>query len=264
MSENTGLAKSQDAARETHEPFAARGAAPCDGLTACVEAAAEVLYAAALHRHLRDMPRREIDFFVNARRLELLDRLAGPELRKKGTDILNAACGPFALEFYLQLRDARITSFDREPCLVPLHRDLVSSGLIAQSNFEVADVSAFRAPRAFNAIIINDLFYSKHVDFYGLIDKYIGFLKPSGLLYFDIQDRRAGPIWRAFGKDSEYRRYDLSEVAGALRSRGMMVETMTPVLGVKGGVDRVLRQCLWQTAGLANSFAFVARKTAGV
>ena len=232
--------------------------------TARPSAEQEQSYRSALHRHLAGMEIKEIEFFVNPRRVELLDRLVGDDLRRKGAEILNVACGPFAIEFYLQLRDANITSFDLETRLSVLHRELINSGLIAQSSFDVAGAEAFAAPRAFDVIVINDLFYLKFVDFYALIETYIGHLKPGGLLYFDIQDRRAEPIWKAFGKEGRNRRYDLDDVRRVLVAQGMEIETMTPLLGIKGRLDRAFRKGLWHTAGLSNSFVFVARKMGGV
>jgi SAM-dependent methyltransferase len=222
---------------------------------------AEQNYARALHRHLGGMPVKEIDFFVNARRFDIIERLVGDELRRQGSEILNVACGPFALEFYMQLGDAKITSFDREEMLAALHSELLSGGYVANTEFLVADVYEFMAPNLYDAVIINDLFYSKYVDFYALIGKYAGYLKPDGLLYFDIQDERAGPIWRAFGKDAEYRRYDLKDVASALAGLGLTVTSVAPSLGIKGGLDGVLRKGLWHTSSIANSFVFVARKS---
>ncbi len=230
-------------------------------MSIAVGSAAEQDYARALHRHLKGMPDKEIDFFVNGRRFDLIERLVGSELRRKGIEILNVACGPFALEFYMQLGDAEITSFDREARLLALHGELRSNGFVANSEFLVADVHDFNAQKPYDAVVINDLFYTKHVDFYALIGKYADCLKPGGLLYFDIQDERAGPIWRAFGKDAEYRRYDLKDIAKALTGLGLSIASITPSLGIKGGLDGVLRKGLWYTAGVANSFVFVARKT---
>lgn len=217
-------------------------------------------YAAALHRHLAGMPRREIDFFINPRRTAMLDKLAGDVLRAPGAEILNVACGPFALEFYLGLDAVSITSFDREERLLPLHRELTSRRLIQQSDFKVADVYMFKTQKTFDAVLINDLFYSRYVDFYALLPKYAAFVKPGGLLYFDIQDKRAGPIWRAFGKDAQFRRYDLDDVARVLRDAGFRIEAREPALGIKGGVDGAVRKAMWRFAGLANSYVFVARK----
>jgi SAM-dependent methyltransferase len=217
-------------------------------------------YAGALHRHLAGMPQREIDFFVNPRRMEMLERLAGQDLRAPGAEILNAACGPFALEFYLGLSAAHITSFDREERLQPLHRELTNRRLILQSNFKVADVYTFTTPQMFDVVLINDLFYSRYIDFYTLLPKYAAFVKPGGLLYFDIQDQRAGPLWRAFRKDAEFRRYDLDDVARVLRDAGFSIEACEPALGIKGGLDGVVRKAMWGVASLANSYVFVARK----
>ena len=223
----------------------------------------EQLYRSVLHRHLAGMEIKEIEFFVNPRRVELLDRLIGDELRRKGAEILNVACGPFAIEFYLQPCDAHIWSFDLEPQLLPLHRELVETRLIAPSSFEVASIEAFDAARTYDAIVINDLFYLKFVDFYAVIESYIGRLRPGGLLYFDIQDQRARPIWKAFGKEGRNRRYDLDDVGRLLVAQGMKIESMTPLLGIKGSFDRAFRKVLWHTAGFSNSFVFVARKTGG-
>jgi SAM-dependent methyltransferase len=217
-------------------------------------------YAAALHRHLAGMPRREIDFFVNPRRMDMLERLAGNALRAPGADVLNVACGPFALEFYLGLEAAHITSFDREERLLPLHRELTSRRMISPSDFRVADVYTFKTQKMFDVVLINDLFYSRYVDFYALLPKYAAMVKPGGLLYFDIQDKRAGPIWRAFGKDAQFRRYDLDDVARVVREAGFAIEARVPALGIKGGADGAVRKAMWSVAGLANSYVFVARK----
>lgn len=221
---------------------------------------AEARYARALHRHLAGWPAKEINFFVNRRRLVQLERLVGRQLRQPGCRILNVASGPFALEFYLPLDGCSVVSFDREPRLKNLHLDLQASGLIGPSVFSVVSAEDFRPPNTFDAVIINDLFYSKFVDFYDLIPRYIACLKPGGFLYFDIQDERAGPIWRAFGKDGQFRRYDLKNVEQVLRGAGLTIEAIEPGLGIKGGIDGLVRRGLWRTAGIANSFVFVARK----
>lgn len=218
------------------------------------------LYRIALHSHLSGWPVKEIDFFVNPRRFRLLERLIGHELTKPDRDILNVASGPFALEFYCELGKNRIVSFDREPQLWNLHLELTGRKLIGPSTFEVCDAQDFVPPRTFDIVVINDLFYSRHVDFYEMIARYIACLKPGGILYFDIQDERAGPVWRAFGKDSEFRRYDLARVRDVLEKAGLTVEAFEPALGIKGAVDAGLRKGLWRFAGIANSFVFVARK----
>lgn len=220
----------------------------------------ENLYARALHRHLAGWPAKEIDFFVNRRRFAQLDRLIGAELRQPGCQILNAASGPFALEFYLGLDGRNIVAFDREPRLWSLYLELKGRGLIGPCRFSVSSAELYMPPQAFDAVVINDLFYSKYVDFYELIPRYIAALQPGAVLYFDIQDERAGPIWRAFGKDGQFRRYDLARVGRVLVEAGLVIEAIEPSLGIKGGADGVVRRALWNTAGIANSFVFVARK----
>lgn len=221
---------------------------------------AEDLYARALHQHLAGWPAKEINFFVNGRRFAQLERLIGRELTGPGCRVLNVASGPFALEFYLGLNGRSVVSFDREPRLKPLHHELEASGLIGPSRFSVASAEEFMPPHAFDAVVINDLFYSKFVDFYDLIPRYIACLAPGGLIYFDIQDERAGPIWRAFGKDGEFRRYDLKSVERVLGDAGLRIEAIEPGLGIKGGIDGIVRRGLWRTTSIANSFVFVARK----
>lgn len=215
-------------------------------------------YAHALHRHLAGLPAPEIDFFINPRRVGMIARLIGHEL-KPGADILNVACGPFAIEFYLKPAGCRIEAFDREERLAALHKELTGRGLIDAGTFSVCDVNRYRSERLFDVVLINDVFYSRGLDFYELIGRYIARVKPGGLIYFDIQDMRAGPLWRLFGKDTN-RRYDLARVAGALESAGLEIIAKEPALGIKGGLDGIVRRLLWRVAGLANSFVFVARK----
>jgi SAM-dependent methyltransferase len=220
----------------------------------------EALYKSLLHLHLANDPDKEIDFFVNARRFDLMTRLIGNRLTAPNISILNSACGPFALEFYLNLTQAELTSFDRDSRLKPLHSDLTKRGLITPCSFDVVDVADFKSSSVYDVVLVNDLFYTKHVDFYQLIGTFAAAVKPGGTLYFDIQDERAGVIWKAARKDSEFRRYALADVRAALEHNGLEVESMTPALGIKGGLDRVIRKGLWQVAGIANNFAFVARK----
>lgn len=235
---------------------------PPTDATAQAHKARDGVYAQALHRHLAGLAAKEIDFFVNPRRLAIAGRLIGSELHRPGARILNVACGPFALEYYLGLSNAHITSFDREARLAPLHKELMGRGLIAKSAFSVADVEKFTTPERFDIVLINDLFYSKYIDFYALIGRYIDLVAPGGLIYFDVQDERAGPIWRAFGKDANYRRYKLPDVARTLNTAGLDIVAVEPALGIKGGVDGVLRKGLWRAARIANSYVFVARKPA--
>jgi hypothetical protein len=68
-------------------------------------------------------------------------------------------------------------------------------------------------------VLVNDLFYAKKVDFHGVIGKFAASVAPGGVLYFDIQDERAGPVWRMMGKGDTTRRYSLVDVRATLERR---------------------------------------------
>ena len=216
------------------------------------------VYRDCLYRHFGDRERREVEFFINGRRFDILRDTLGCHL--KGADILNVACGPFALEFYVAPEAASIDSFDVDDALSPLHAELCARGLVQRSTFQVADVMAYEPQRSYDVIIINDLFYTKYVDFYAIVEKYVRHLKPGGRLYFDILDERAGPIWAAFGRDERYRRYDLKDVGRTLNGHGLSVEALIPSMGIKGGLDGMVRRLMWGVSSIANNFIFVGKR----
>lgn len=220
----------------------------------------ETFYKNKLHRHLSGSPASEIDFFVNARRFDLMARTLGSELERRPLRILNAACGPFALEFYTHLPGAIIDSFDIDERLIALHHALSASALIAPCSFRTLDVAAFEPTTLYDIVLVNDLFYTKHVDFHGVIGKFAASVAPGGVLYFDIQDERAGPVWRLFGKGNATRRYNLANVRATLEGLDFTIESMTPSLSIKGGLDGLVRRGLWNVFGIANNFAFVAKR----
>jgi SAM-dependent methyltransferase len=215
-------------------------------------------YSELLFAHLDDREPAEVDFFINDRRFDVMRRTLGDGLA--GKSVLNLACGPFAMEFFVAPKCARMDCVDIDASLAPLHAELVAERLIAPSSFTLSDVMTFEPVEQYDAIIINDVFYTKFVDFHAVIARYIPYLKPGGQLYFDILDRRAGHIWKLFDKDSRYRRYDMAEVRHALAAHNLAVEATVPSLGIKGGFDHLLRSGLWAGAGIANNFIFLARK----
>lgn len=217
-------------------------------------------YEDLLFSHLAGREDREIRFFVNERRFDIMRETLGGQMA--GKTVLNIASGPFAMEFYLSPDCARIDSVDIDECLTPLHADLVEAGLIAPSSFEVCDVMEFEPKRQYDIIVVNDMFYSMHVDFYAVMERYAPFLTAGGLLYFDILDSRAGPLWTLFNKDSRYRRYDLNDVRATLARHRLEVEASLPSLGIKGGIDGMARHALWRAAGIANNVIFLCRKGA--
>jgi SAM-dependent methyltransferase len=202
-------------------------------------------YRALLLRHLDGRPRKEILFFVNPRRFALLEPAIGSVLADPNAKVLNVASGPFALEHYLPVK-AEVHSLDLDPALPALHAELLETGLIARSRFTFTDAMAFETDERYDLVVINDLFYTRHVDFYALFEKYAGFVKPGGTLYFDILDRKAGALWKAFQRDSRYRRYDMQSVRDTLKDAGFDIEIELPSPGIKGGLDMLARKLLWQ------------------
>lgn len=219
-------------------------------------------YRQLLFKHLSGRPPAEVEFFVNPRRFRTLQATLAPHLA--GARILNAASGPFALEFYVAPKAAALDSLDIDPALAPLHVELLAEGLIADSRFIPSDVMSFAADGVYDVIVINDLFYSKHVDFHAVLDKYLPLLVPGGRIYFDILDGRAGPIWAFFNKDSGYRRYDLAQVRMDLAARGLTIEAELPSMGIKGGPDEAARRLLWAVSGITNNMIFMARRKSSV
>lgn len=217
------------------------------------------LYREILHRHLVDRPAGEIDFFVNPRRFNLLRGLVGNQL--DGKTILNAASGPFAFELFVAPTGARIESFDIDPLLPAVHQELLERGLIAPSStFKIADIMGFEPSGQYDVVLINDLFFIKFVDFFAALPRYAKMLAPRGLLYFDILDVSAAPIWNLLHNDPRYRRYRMDEVRAALVQNGFEILEMLPSPGIKGGLDEVARRGMWAVARIANNFAFLARK----
>lgn len=217
------------------------------------------IYSEILFRHLGARGAREVEFFVNRRRFYLFADLIGPHLKRSGLRVLNAACGPFALEYYCPLDGAEIVSFDRDAELIGVYRDLAEAGLIRNAHFFVGTATAPAVSRRFDLVVINDLFYSDRIDFFAAIDRYVDLVEPGGYLYFDILDRRARRIWAMAGKDRGFRRYDLDGVARHLEARGLTIVTAAPSMGIKGGLDEKARRFLWSSMGIANNIAIVAR-----
>lgn len=218
----------------------------------------ESRYRALLFKHMAGREPGEIAFFVNPRRFAIFSELAGAALHRSDMRVLNVACGPFALEFYALTGKPDITAIDIDPVLEDLHADLVRHDLIAPTHFVAGDVMGFKTDEQFDLVVINDLFYTKYVDFFAVIDKYAGLVKPGGMLYFDILDRRAGALWRLFNKDSRYRRYDMDAVRRELARHGFDIRAERPSLGIKGGADFMVRSALWRLFGLANNIIFSA------
>lgn len=221
----------------------------------------DAIFEATLHRYLAGRPKHEIDFFINPRRFDLMLSVIGERLAQRPLRVLNAGSGPFALEFYTALDGATIDAFDIDEHLVALHKSLMIRNVITPCSFRVMDVGNYEPREVYDVVLVNDVFYSKHVDFFAVIDKFASAVASGGVLYFDIQDRRAGPLWWLLGKGNTTRRYDLAKVRAALEALGFKVEAVAPALGIKGGgIDAMARRFLWRWFGIANNFAFAATR----
>jgi SAM-dependent methyltransferase len=159
-------------------------------------------YLALLRRHLHAEPDHEIRFFANSRRFAILETLIGERIEKRFETMLNVACGPFAFENYLRPPEhLSIDAFDIWPELSALLRDMRERGRMGNIRFRVSDVGAYETPRSYDLVLINDLFYIRALDFFEHVGRYAAMLKPGGVLYFDLLDRRAGWLWRLAGRD---------------------------------------------------------------
>lgn len=218
-------------------------------------------YKSVIKRYFVGEPAKEIDFFINPRRFEPLMSVIGESLHKRPLRLLDAACGPFAFEHYVPLPGAEIDAFDPDQRLQWLHTELLERKLISPCRFTCCGLQDHvSASKKYDIVLINDVYCFKHVDFYSTIPELAASVAPGGVLYFDVQDERAGPLWRAMGKDHRFRRYALPDVRQKLVSLGFDVETLFPVPSVKGGADSIARSLLWRGFGIANNFAFVARQ----
>lgn len=214
-----------------------------------------------LNRHMTDLPEKEIRFFVNEKRFKLMRALIGTELENSVGSILNVACGPFAFENYAPFdKKTEIDGFDMNPLLGGILDDLKQHPQFQNITYECTSAEAFTIKKKYDLVLINDLFYHKMVDFEALIGKFSRQVKPNGLIYFDILDKRSEWLWRALGKDDQFIRYDLSAVGKKLEDLGFKIESVSPALGIGGIVDFTIRAFLYRSMRLANNFVFVARK----
>jgi SAM-dependent methyltransferase len=219
-------------------------------------------YAEILFRHLGARGPREVGFFVNEKRFYLFAAMVEHHVGSRAgakMKILNVACGPFALEHYCDLSNAEIVSFDIDTGLIGVYGDLRAAGLIANCHFFIGDAEKRALRERFDLVVINDLFYAKEIDYYAVIDQYARLVKPSGYLYFDILDQRAGPVWAMAGKNAAFNRYDLDPVARHLEALGFTIVAAVPSMGIKGGLDERIRKLLWSSMRVANNAAIVAR-----
>jgi hypothetical protein len=220
----------------------------------------DVVYEEGLSKFLTQRPQKEVRFFINPKRFYLMSHMMGDILSARVKTILNVACGPFAFENYMGLPSHTIESFDSDEKLSPLFDALKAKGYCSNVTFKNETLESFYTDKKYDLVLINDLFYLKFLDFYENITKYANFVNENGYLYFDILDKRAGYIWSLFGKDSQYKRYDMKEVETFMEKMNFERINTMPSIGIKGGVDRWLRKGLYQVFSLANNHAYLYQK----
>ena len=202
-----------------------------------------------------------IDFFCNRRRLSLMERMLRSHCPVMPRRVLNVGCGPFATEcFAAPLAKSTFVSFDYTPGFASLYDAMRAKGQLQRTDFFVGSASeAEFEPESFDLILMHDLLYEPELDAQELLQRYHRYLAPRGLLFFDVMDARARPLWKMLGKEIGHRRYDLRGLRTQLSDAYRIVDC-APYLGVKGPLDALFRRALWHGFGLANNFAFLIRR----
>ena len=203
------------------------------------------------------------EFFSNVNRLRLISWLLGRHLQAPQAKALNVGCGAFAAEMLLpQLSGHELTSFDYTEHFAVLYDRFKQDGYLANTRFFVGDARLVDFPgNSFDLILMNDIFYETELSFPAMLEKYAVFLKPGGLLIFDVLDIRTQKLWILLGKEAAYRRYDHAAIIALLTSHGFECLECLPALGNKSLVDKLFRRFLWRGFGLSNNYTFLAQKT---
>lgn len=218
-------------------------------------------YRQLLTAHFKELPEKEINFFVNSKRFNLFQSLMGEKLGTEVKSLLNVACGPFAFENYVEKSNLLdIDAFDIDNNICGLFRDLRAMDKFEHVHFRTSSAEDYSTSKKYDLVLINDLFYHKGVDFFGLFDGLANPVSPQGYIYFDLLDVRAGRIWSALGKDSRFVRYDLDEIKAKVQQSGFDVLSITPSLGIGGSMDFAVRKFLLTTLNIANNYIFVAKR----
>jgi SAM-dependent methyltransferase len=219
-------------------------------------------YRRMLSQYLEPLMPGYTEFFSNIYRLRLLSWLLERYFQSTQGKVLNVGCGAFAAEMLLpRLFVHEITSFDYTDHFAILYDRFREEGYLANTRFFVRDARLVElSENFFDLIIMNDIFYEMELSFESMLEKYSGFLKPGGLLIFDVMDIRTRRLWKLLGKEAAYRRYDRLAIISLLSGKGFEILECLPSLGNKTFLDRLFRKVLWYVFGLSNNFTFLAQK----
>ncbi len=239
---------------------AARQVLALDGIDPRVEE-----YSSTLRENLNGDFLRFIDFFADPRRLKAMAQLLSRHFVGPPGQVLNAGCGPFATEFFVQLLHRhRVVSFDYTRAFAPIYPALRARGHLANTSFFIGNVlSTEFVSEVFDLIIMHDLLYEPMLEWSVLFQKYDRFLRRGGLFFLTVLDMRTRGLWRLLGHEKPYRRYEIPAVLKGIRARGYQVLECVPCsLESRDRLNQAFRQLLWHVFGLANEHAILARKTA--
>lgn len=219
------------------------------------------LYRSVLNEHFAGLEQSEIDFFINPRRFDLIKSTLSEGRLKDLNCVLDAACGPFSFENYVQLTPTcKIEAFDFNPDVQPIYDALRSEGYLERVEFEVADIAKYQPKQRYDLLLINDLFYTNAVNFYDHIERYCEYVEEGGLVYFDLLDQKNDWVWKIFGKDDRFARYDLRKIIKTMEELGFELVEDKPSLGIKGGFDKLLRTAMLICTNATNNHIFLFRK----
>ncbi|MBK8816870.1 MAG: class I SAM-dependent methyltransferase [Methylococcaceae bacterium] len=218
-------------------------------------------YTTALKQYLEPILPGYVEFYGNPKRLSLLYGLQIKHFNKNNADILNVGCGAFAIEMLLPLDKHHITSFDYMEQYGVLYTYFRNDGHLQNTSFFTADAQKAKfAENSFDLIIFNDIFYENALSVADLLAKYAAFLRPNGMMVFDIINTRTYWIWKCLGKEVGHKRYRCSEIAQIISQLNFGCLECQPALGSKGPLDSLFRRILWHVFGLSNNFTYLIQK----
>ena len=221
-----------------------------------------LIYEQLLRDNLEGALQGFVPFFANQARLRLLDFALRRHFKSTPADVLNIGCGPFATEFFLKpLAPHRIVSFDYTQGFGDLFPVFRACGYLQNTRFFVASALDVTFPaNSFDLVIMHDVLYERALPFDVMFEKYDAYLRPGGLIFFDLMDVRMQKIWKKLGKEADYQRYDIGATLAYLQARGYQVLECLPSLKAVGLANKLFRRVLWHGFRRANSFAIMARK----
>jgi len=219
------------------------------------------IYDDVLNSEMRPLPQKEIDFFVNERRFDLLKKSFPSNSLMEMKSILDVACGPFSFENFVQLSaNCRVDAFDMNSSIKTVHKKFQNLGYLKSVAYQEMTLENFASQKKYDLVLMNDVFYLTQLDFYSQISRYCEMVRNEGYIYFDLLDTTNAWLWRLTNKDQRFARYEIENVFKELSNLGFVNISNAPSLGIKGGIDKFLRTILLSTTGATNNHVFLFQK----